>query len=139
MEWSSNPEKKAETNLEQVYIPSSTVEKKSGEEFVAIKKETYIEQDAVQAVNSPSKNIIATLILIGVGLVITLGFINDIRYLYIIGLSLLGLCVLSIIVGIARHQRMSFWDAMILSDLVEILAYIILGIIKLVIEIIADS
>lgn len=138
-DWATDPSKVTETNLNQVLSPEVSLQGELKENYHGISEESYQEPEMIKDVNGPTKNLVAIFILLGIGFLITLGFTNDIRYLYIIGLSLLGLVILSAIVRILKSGNLSFWDVMIVRDLIEILGYIIMGIIHLIIAILSDS
>ncbi|WP_371806470.1 hypothetical protein [Candidatus Lokiarchaeum ossiferum] len=137
--WSTDSQRFAEPHLTQSSTNEGGSQAEIGEYAPGVSEESYQEPAMVKDVNGPTKNLVAIIILLGIGFLITLGFTNDIRYLYIIGLSLLGLIILSAIVGILRSGNVSFWEVFLVRDLIEILGYIIMGIIHLVISIISDS
>ena len=84
---------------------------------------------------SPLKIIISTMMIIAVAWFLIAGFVNDIRYLQILGLSILALVVLSLIISIFRPGRVNFWAIWYLGDLLELLVYLIALIIRIAIEI----
>jgi len=84
---------------------------------------------------SPLKTIFGTLVIIAVAWFLIAGFVNDIRYLQILGLSIAGLVVLSLIISMFRPGRVSFWSLWYLGDLLELLFYIIALIVRIAIEI----
>ena len=84
---------------------------------------------------SPLKTIFGTLMIIAIAWMLIAGFVNDTRYLQILGLSILGLVVLSFIIAIFRPGRVNFWAIWYLGDLIRILVYIIALIVRLAIEI----
>jgi len=63
------------------------------------------------------------------------GFVNDERYLQILGLSILGLVVLSFIIAILRPGQVNFWAIWYLGDLIRLLVYIVALIVRIAIEI----
>lgn len=85
------------------------------------------------------KPISTVLVLSGILILGYLGLAQDIRYLHILGISFGILLVLSIIIGIFRQERFTIWDALILDDLFELLFYLIAGLVRLIIEIIASD
>ncbi|MHA1511009.1 MAG: hypothetical protein ACTSRX_04745 [Promethearchaeota archaeon] len=87
---------------------------------------------------SPLKTIFGTLVIIAVAWFLIAGFVNDVRYLQILGLSIAGLVVLSLIISMFRPGRVSFWSLWYLGDLLELLFYIIALIVRIAIEIAAS-
>jgi hypothetical protein len=83
----------------------------------------------------PLKTIFGTLMIIAIAWMLIAGFVNDYRYLQILGLSILGLVVLSFIIALFRPGRVNFWSFWYLGDLIRILAYIIALIVRIAIEI----
>ena len=79
------------------------------------------------------------LLLTGVSGLFVIGIMSDARYLAVIGLVIAILIVISLIGSLLRTQRFSFWDALILRDLFEILFYLIAILVRLIIEIASDS
>jgi hypothetical protein len=88
---------------------------------------------------SPGKIILWVLIVVVIGWFLIKGYTTDDRYLQILGLSVLGVIVFSALVGMVRKERWSFWDSWIFFDGVELLFQIIVAIIRLGVEIIADK
>jgi len=84
---------------------------------------------------NPLKTIFGTLVIIAVAWFLIAGFVNDFRYLQILGLSVIGLVILSLIISLFRPGRVNFWSLWILGDLIEILIYIIAFIVRIAIEI----
>ncbi|MBA7550483.1 hypothetical protein ES705_42999 [subsurface metagenome] len=84
---------------------------------------------------NPLKTIVGTLVIIAIAWLLIAGFVNDERYLQILGLSVLGLVVLSFIIAIFRPGRVNFWAIWYLGDLIRVLAYIIALIVRIAIEI----
>ncbi len=84
---------------------------------------------------NPLKTIFGTLVIIAVAWFLIAGFVNDIRYLQILGLSVVGLVILSFIISLFRPGRVNFWSLWILGDLIEVLIYIIALIVRIAIEI----
>ena len=88
---------------------------------------------------SPLKTIFGTLVIIAVAWFLIAGFVNDIRYLQILGLSVVGLVILSLIISLFRPGRVNFWSLWILGDLIEVLIYIIALIVRIAFEIISNK
>ena len=84
---------------------------------------------------SPLKTIFGTLVIIAVAWFLIAGFVNDVRYLQILGLSVVALILLSFIISLFRPGRMNFWSLLYLGDLIELLVYIIALIVRIAIEI----
>jgi len=84
------------------------------------------------------KKVLGTIILGGILWLLVAGFTQDIRYLWIIGLSLAGFLVLSLIVNMFRSSRLSLWDILILDDLIRLLFFIGRILIYLIVEILLD-
>ena len=88
---------------------------------------------------NPLKTIFGTLVIIAVAWCLIAGFVNDIRYLQIFGLSVVGLVILSLIISLFRPGRVNFWSLWILGDLIEVLIYIIALIVRIAFEIISNK
>jgi len=84
---------------------------------------------------SPLRTIFGTLVIIAISWFLIAGFVNDVRYLQILGLSILGLVVLSFIIAILRPGHVNFWAIWYLGDLIRLLGYIIALIVRIAIEI----
>ena len=84
---------------------------------------------------NPLKTIFGTLVIIAVAWILIAGFVKDTRYLQILGLSVVGLVILSLIISLFRPGRVNFWSLWILGDLIEVLIYIIALIVRIAIEI----
>jgi len=88
---------------------------------------------------SPLKIIFSNIMIIAVAWFLIAGFVNDIRYLQILGLSILALVVLSLIISIFRPGRVNFWAIWYLGDLLDLLVYLIALIIRIAIEIFSNK
>ena len=107
------------------------------EQFEGSNQERYSKENDPKEV-SVWKTIFGTLVIIAIAWFLIAGFVNDKRYLQILGLSVLGLVVLSAIIAMFRPGRVSFWAIFYLGDLLELLVYIIALIVKIAISIAAD-
>ena len=104
------------------------------EQFQGSDQEGYSKENEPKEV-SIWKTIFGTLVIIAVAWFLIAGFVNDVRYLQILGLSIAGLVVLSLIISMFRPGRVSFWSLWYLGDLLELLFYIIALIVRIAIEI----
>ena len=104
------------------------------EKYQGSDQEGYSKENRPKEV-SPLKTIFGTLVIIAIAWLLIAGFVNDERYLQILGLSVLALVILSLIIALFRPGRVSFWSMWYLGDLLELLVYIIALIVKIAIEI----
>ncbi|MHA1718611.1 MAG: hypothetical protein ACTSXK_03730 [Promethearchaeota archaeon] len=134
-DWRNNNAEMAETEMNGRNTEINQDNSNEPMHFIGNDQSEYEKQEMEIQEPSPLKIIFSNIMIIAVSWFITAGFINNIRYLQILGLSILALVVLSLIISIFRPGRVNFWAIWYLGDLIDLLVYLIALIIRIAIEI----